>query len=87
MFPHNIGLGATRDPALVSEVEHVTAEETRTTEHSGICRVHCVACDDRWGRMYESFWEEPTRSATWRPQLTGSRARPAIYRIPTARSS
>jgi beta-glucosidase len=31
VFPHNIGLGATRDPALVSDVEHVTAEETRAT--------------------------------------------------------
>src|SRR5258705_952587 len=29
VFPHNIGLGASRDPALVRDVEHVTAEETR----------------------------------------------------------
>ncbi|MEA2245494.1 MAG: beta-glucosidase, partial [Solirubrobacteraceae bacterium] len=28
IFPHNIGLGATRDPALVRDVEHITAEET-----------------------------------------------------------
>src|SRR4051812_41583550 len=31
VFPHNIGLGATRDPNLVRDVEHVTAEETRST--------------------------------------------------------
>ena len=31
VFPHNIGLGATRDPALVRDVEHITAEETRAT--------------------------------------------------------
>src|SRR4029078_11444203 len=31
VFPHNIGLGATRDPALVRDVEHVAAEETRAT--------------------------------------------------------
>jgi beta-glucosidase len=31
VFPHNIGLGATRDPDLVRAVEHVTAEETRAT--------------------------------------------------------
>src|SRR4051794_24892376 len=31
VFPHNIGLGASRDPALVRDVEHVTAEETRAT--------------------------------------------------------
>src|SRR4029079_10643491 len=31
VFPHNIGLGATRDPDLVRRVEHIAAEETRTT--------------------------------------------------------
>ncbi len=31
VFPQNIGLGASRDPALVRSVEHVAAEETRTT--------------------------------------------------------
>src|SRR5437763_13064357 len=31
VFPHNIGLGATHDPALVREVEHIAAQETRTT--------------------------------------------------------
>jgi beta-glucosidase len=31
VFPHNIGLGATRDPRLVERIEHVTAEETRAT--------------------------------------------------------
>ena len=31
VFPHNIGLGATRDPSLVGDVEHVTAEETRAS--------------------------------------------------------
>ena len=31
VFPHNIGLGATRDPRLVEKVSHITAEETRAT--------------------------------------------------------
>jgi beta-glucosidase-like glycosyl hydrolase len=31
VFPHNIGLGATRDPGLVERIEHVTATETRAT--------------------------------------------------------
>ncbi|HVQ93761.1 MAG TPA: glycoside hydrolase family 3 N-terminal domain-containing protein [Mycobacteriales bacterium] len=60
IFPHNIGLGATRDPALVSEVEHVAAAETRATGPQwafGPCL--CVARDDRWGRTYESFGEDP----------------------------
>ncbi|MEN3362206.1 MAG: beta-glucosidase, partial [Mycobacteriales bacterium] len=60
IFPHNIGLGATRDPALVAEVEHVAATETRATGPQwafGPCL--CVARDDRWGRTYESFGEDP----------------------------
>jgi beta-glucosidase len=60
LFPHNIGLGATRDPALVRDAEHVTASETRAT---GIPWVFapcvCVARDTRWGRTYESFGEDP----------------------------
>ena len=31
VFPHNIGLGASRDPKLVEKIEHITAEETRAT--------------------------------------------------------
>ncbi|MDQ1727833.1 MAG: beta-glucosidase, partial [Frankiaceae bacterium] len=60
IFPHNIGMGSTRDPALVAQEEHVTAIETRAT---GIPWVFapcvCVARDDRWGRTYESFGESP----------------------------
>jgi beta-glucosidase len=60
VFPHHIGLGATRDAALVEEVERVTAREVRAT---GIHWVFapCVAVvrDERWGRSYESFSEDP----------------------------
>lgn len=60
IFPHNIGLGATRDPALVAETAHVTAAETRST---GVPWVFapcvCVTRDARWGRSYESFGETP----------------------------
>jgi beta-glucosidase len=60
VFPHNIGLGATRDPALVRSVEHVAAEETRTTGPQwAFAPCVCVARDDRWGRTYESFGEDP----------------------------
>jgi beta-glucosidase len=60
VFPHNIGLGATRDPALVREVGEATAEEVRATGipwSFGPCV--CVARDERWGRTYESFGEDP----------------------------
>jgi beta-glucosidase len=60
VFPHNIGLGATRDPALVREVEHVAASETRATGPQwAFAPCICVARDDRWGRIYESFGETP----------------------------
>jgi beta-glucosidase len=60
VFPHHIGLGATRDAKLVREIGRVTAEEVRAT---GIqwAFAPCVAVvrDERWGRTYESFSEEP----------------------------
>ncbi|WP_141789186.1 glycoside hydrolase family 3 protein [Oryzihumus leptocrescens] len=60
VFPHNIGLGATRDPALVREVEHVTASETRSSGPQwAFAPCLCAARDDRWGRTYESFGEDP----------------------------
>jgi beta-glucosidase len=60
VFPHDIGLGATRDPALVRDVEHVAGEETRTTGPQWVfAPCICVARDDRWGRTYESFGESP----------------------------
>jgi len=60
VFPHNIGLGASRDPGLVRAVEHVAAEETRTTGPQwAFAPCICVARDDRWGRTYESFGETP----------------------------
>jgi beta-glucosidase len=60
VFPHNIGLGATRDPNLVRRVEHIAAEETRTTGPQwAFAPCICVARDDRWGRTYESFGEDP----------------------------
>src|SRR4051812_39091794 len=61
VFPHNIGLGATRDPKLVEKVEHITAEETRATGPQWVfAPCICVARDDRWGRTYESFGETPS---------------------------
>jgi beta-glucosidase len=60
VFPHNIGLGATRDPALVQRIGHITAEETRASGPQWVfAPCICVARDDRWGRTYESFGETP----------------------------
>jgi beta-glucosidase len=60
VFPHNIGLGATRDPDLVEDIGAITAEETRATGPQwAFAACVCVARDDRWGRTYESFGETP----------------------------
>jgi beta-glucosidase len=60
IFPHNIGLGCTRNAALIEKVERATAEEVRA---SGIQWVFapCVTVpqDARWGRTYEGFSEDP----------------------------
>ncbi|HWC98082.1 MAG TPA: glycoside hydrolase family 3 N-terminal domain-containing protein [Candidatus Sulfopaludibacter sp.] len=60
IFPHNVGLGCTRNPALVEKAARVTAEEVRA---SGIQWVFapCVTVpqDIRWGRTYEGFSEDP----------------------------
>jgi beta-glucosidase len=60
IFPQNIGLGATRDAALVEQIGKITAEEVRAT---GIRWVFapCVTVpqDIRWGRTYEGFSEDP----------------------------
>src|ERR1039457_5686502 len=60
IFPHNIGLGCTRNPGLIRQVERITAEEVRAT---GIQWVFapCVTVpqDERWGRTYEGFSEDP----------------------------
>src|SRR3954471_717609 len=72
VFPHNIGLGATRDPQLVRDVEHVTAEETRATGPQWVfAPCICAARDDRWGRTYESFSEDPRLVAEMETAIEG----------------
>lgn len=60
VLPHNIGLGATRDPRLVQETGAVTAAEVRATGVPwDFAPCLCVTRDERWGRSYESFGEDP----------------------------
>jgi beta-glucosidase len=60
VFPHNIGLGATRDPDLVYRAAKITGEETRASGPQWtFSPCVCAARDDRWGRTYESFGEDP----------------------------
>ncbi|HWJ56561.1 MAG TPA: glycoside hydrolase family 3 N-terminal domain-containing protein, partial [Vicinamibacterales bacterium] len=58
VFPHNVGLGATRDPALVEEVARAVAEESAGVGADfPFAPVVAVARDERWGRTYEAFGE------------------------------
>ncbi|HWP06305.1 MAG TPA: glycoside hydrolase family 3 N-terminal domain-containing protein [Polyangiaceae bacterium] len=64
IFPHNIGLGATRDFALVTEVAHITALETRGTSIDWtFAPAISPAQDERWGRTVESYSEVPALAA------------------------
>ncbi|MGK5499116.1 glycoside hydrolase family 3 N-terminal domain-containing protein [Streptomyces sp. URMC 125] len=68
IFPHNTGLGAARDPELVRDTAHVTATEVRATGIPwNFSPCLCVSRDERWGRAYEAYSEDPalvTRLAT-----------------------
>jgi beta-glucosidase len=60
IIPHNVGLGATRNPALVERLERMTAEEVRATGIQwSFAPCVTVARDERWGRTYEGFGETP----------------------------
>ena len=60
IFPHNIGLGATHDAALVEKAERAVAEEVAGTGIQwAFAPCVAVAQDERWGRTYESFSESP----------------------------
>ena len=58
VFPHNIGLGCTRNAALVEKAARITAEEVRATGFNWAF-APCIAVprDERWGRTYEGFGE------------------------------
>lgn len=60
LFPHNIGLGAANDPDLIRRIGAATALETAA---SGIdwafAPTLAVPQDDRWGRTYEGYSEDP----------------------------
>jgi beta-glucosidase len=72
VFPHDIGLGATRDPALVRRIEHIVAEETRATGPQWVFSpCICAARDDRWGRTYESFSENSKLVAKFETAIDG----------------
>ncbi|MBA3939735.1 MAG: 1,4-beta-D-glucan glucohydrolase [Sphingopyxis sp.] len=70
LFPHNIGLGAARNPALMERIGQVTAIEMRVTGLDWtFAPTIAVARDDRWGRTYESFGEDPAIATSYAAAL------------------
>ena len=66
LFPHNIGLGAARDPDLIERIGQVTATETATAGQDwSFAPTVAVVQDDRWGRTYESYSEDPAIVASY----------------------
>jgi len=60
VFPHNIGLGAAGDPDLVQAIAAATAQEVAATGLNWtFAPTLAVPRDDRWGRTYEGFSEDP----------------------------
>jgi beta-glucosidase len=60
VFPHNVGLGSTRDARLVEDIGEATAAEVRATGIPwNFAPCVCVSRDERWGRSYESYGEDP----------------------------
>ncbi|MDX3855540.1 glycoside hydrolase family 3 protein [Streptomyces sp. AK02-01A] len=60
IMPHNIGIGATRDPEVAGKTGAVTASEVRATGVPwDFAPCLCVSRDERWGRTYEAFGEDP----------------------------
>jgi beta-glucosidase len=59
IFPHNVGLGATRDADLVGRIAQVTAKELLATNvHWDFAPAVSVPQDIRWGRTYEGYSED-----------------------------
>ncbi|MDX3113619.1 glycoside hydrolase family 3 protein [Streptomyces scabiei] len=77
IMPHNIGLGATRDPQLAQRTGEVTASEVRATGVPwDFAPCLCVSRDERWGRSYESFGEDPALVQSMETVVQGLQGRP-----------
>jgi beta-glucosidase len=60
LFPHNIGLGAANNPELIRAINAATAREVAVTGIDwNFSPTLAVARDDRWGRTYEAYAEDP----------------------------
>ena len=79
VFPHNIGLGAMRNPQLVGKIGEVTAREMTVTGFDwDFSPTVAVPRDDRWGRSYEGWSEDPSVVRSYAgPMVEGLQGRAA----------
>jgi beta-glucosidase len=60
IFPHHIGMGATHNPELMKDADHITAQEVAGTGiRWAFAPCIAVAQNERWGRVYESYGQDP----------------------------
>ncbi|PAX06747.1 glycoside hydrolase family 3 protein [Sphingomonas lenta] len=78
LFPHNVGLGAARDPDLIRRIGEATAKETAVAGiHWAFGPTLAVPQDDRWGRTYEGYSEDPAIVRSYADQMVlGLQGRP-----------
>lgn len=66
LFPHNVGLGAARDPELIERIGRITAIEIRVTgQEWTFAPTVTVPQDYRWGRAYEGYSSDPALVASY----------------------
>lgn len=66
LFPHNVGLGAMRDPDLIEKIGRATAIEIRVTgQEWTFAPTITVPQDYRWGRAYEGYSSDPALVASY----------------------
>jgi len=77
LFPHNIALGATDNPALIEKIGWATARELAVTGIDwNFSPTVAVARDERWGRTYEAYSEDPEIVAAYAgPMVHGLQGR------------
>lgn len=78
LFPHNSALGAMRDPDLMRKIGAATGEETAASGiHWAFGPTLAVPQDDRWGRAYEGYSEDPAVVASYAgPMVEGLQGAP-----------
>ena len=81
VFPHNIGLGAMRNPPLIRRIGEVTARESAAVGIDwAFGPTVAVVRDDRWGRTYEGYSEDPEIVAAYARELVlGLQGPPAAW--------